>query len=265
MKALGVVQYEQKKFKLLNLDGSPFKEVFGNIEKHFICVIGGFSGNGKTEMSLQFAKTLCKHGKVAWVSYEQRHGYDLQTAIIRNNMREVSGSFIPIDPIANKPKGVSYLEDLDNYLSKRNSPDYIFIDSLDYTGWRWDDYIYLKEKFAGKKTLIFLCHTDKAGNCRKTISTDIYFDGGLFILVQKYIATPIKNRYGGFEPYVIWEKKARELNPLFFDPKNKVKVKSDDKQTELFDNSKGETKGVKKNEDSENKGVNAKSNLKKVG
>lgn len=264
MKALGIKQFHQKKFKLMDLNGSPFKGTLGNVPKHFTCVIGGFSGNGKTEFCIKLAKELCNHGKVAWFSYEQRHGFDLQTATIRNNMEDVSGLFIPVDPI-DKPENVSFLEDLDNYLSKRNSPDYIFIDSVDYTGWSKSDYLHLKEKYEGKKTFIFICHTDKSGNPRKSIAADIIFDGGMFILVQKYIATPIKNRFGGFDSYVIWEKKARELNPLFFDPKNKVKSNNDNQQTELFRKSDDETEGVKKKSASKNKGVDAKNELKKVG
>ncbi|WP_149913513.1 P-loop NTPase family protein [Sphingobacterium cavernae] len=268
MKALGIVQFHQKKFKLMDLEGSDFQPTLGNIPLHFICVIGGYSGNGKTEFCVKLAKELVKYNlssKAAWFSYEQRHGFDLQTATKRNKMEEVSGRFIPIDPIANLPKGVTFLEDLDNYLSKRNSPDYVFIDSVDYTGWKKEDYIYLKEKYEGKKTLIFICHTDRSGNPRKSIAADIIFDGGMFILVQKYIATPQKNRFGGFEPYVIWEQKARELNPLFFDPKNKASAKSSSKQPELFGNLEDESTGVIKNPISESKGVDAKCGLKVVG
>lgn len=268
MKALGIVQFHQKKFKLMDLEGSAFQPTLGNIPMHFICVIGGFSGNGKTEFCVKFAKELAEYNlnsKVAWFSYEQRHGFDLQTATMRNKMEEVSGRFIPIDPIANLPQGVTFLEDLDYYLSKRNSPDYIFIDSVDYTNWKKEDYLYLKEKYEGKKTFVFICHTDKAGNPRKSIANDIIFDGGMFILVQKYIAIPQKNRFGGFEPYVIWEQKARELNPLFFDPKHKVKSKTKAEQTELFEKSEGEQQGVEKKEVSENMGVDAKSKLKVVG
>ncbi|WP_437918422.1 hypothetical protein [Sphingobacterium sp. LRF_L2] len=265
MKALGIKQFHQKKFKLMDLDGSPHQGTLGNVPKHFTCVIGGFSGNGKTEYCIRLAKEMCKHGRVAWFSYEQRHGFDLQTATIRNKMEDVSGLFIPVDPVADKPDYVSFLEDLDNYLSKRNSPDYIFIDSVDYTEWKKADYKYLKEKYEGKKTFIFICHTSKSGVPRKEIANDIIFDGGMFIFVSKYIATPVKNRFGGFEPFVIWEQKARELNPLFFDPKSKVKDKISTQQTELFEESNNEKQGVSKKGTTESKGVDAESKLKVVG
>lgn len=265
MKALGIKQFQQKSFKLMDLKGSPFEAILAKVPMHFVCIIYGFSGNGKTEFCLQLAKELTKHGKVAWMSYEQRHGFDLQQATLRNGMQEVSGRFIPIDPIANLADNVSYLEDLDKYLSKRNSPDYIFFDSLDYTEWTLKDYVYLKEKYEGKKSFIFIAHTDESGKLELSVSRKVRRDGGIGIYVKDYIAHPKKNRFGNGEPYVIWEKKAREINPLFFDPKTKVETKKANKQPELFEKSEPETKGVTKKVESETKGVRAKSKLKKVG
>lgn len=261
MKALGIVQFHQKKFELLYLDNTPYKTHLGNIPKSFICVVGGFSGNGKTEYCVRLAKFFCRFFKVAWLSFEQRHGFDLQLATRRNKMEEQSGLFIPIDPISNLPQGKTYLEDLCEYLDKRNSPHVVFIDSVDYTGWKKEDYLFLKERYEGKKIIIFICHTDQAGNPRKTIAKDIIFDGGMFVLVSKYIATPQKNRFGGFDSYVIWEEKARELNPAFFSKEfkkpTKVKGKMKDKHPQLFDNSLSESEGIEENEPNESEGVRA--------
>jgi hypothetical protein len=216
MKVLGVVQFHQKTFKLLNLKNSKFKGLLGELAQLFIAVIYGFSGNGKTEFCIQLAKELTQFGKVAWLSYEQGHGFDLQRATTRNKMSEKNGKFYIIDPIANKGDNVSLLEDLDNYLSKKNSPKYIFIDSVDYTGFSWDDYLFLKKKYANKKALIFIAHSTKNGVFKKRISEQIVFDGGLGLFVKDFICFPEKNRFGGIEPYIIYEKLARERNPAFF-------------------------------------------------
>jgi hypothetical protein len=216
MKVLGVKQFHQMRFRFLPLGDSPFAATMGKIPYNFIAVVYGFSGNGKTEFCMQLAKELCRFGKVGWLSYEQRHGSDLQEATRRNNMDEVSGNFYPIDPISNIPDGVGLLEDLDNYLKKRNAPDFIFIDSLDYTGFSFEDYVYLKNKYGGRKAFIFISHSTKSGTLKARISERVVFDGGLGIFVSNYIAAPLKNRYGGFEPYVVWEERARLLNPLHF-------------------------------------------------
>lgn len=269
MKALGIKQFHQKKFTLLPIEGTEYADHLGYIPRGFVMVVGGFSGNGKTEYCVRLAKFFCRFGKVAWLSFEQRHGYDLQMATMRNKMEEVSGLFIAIDPIANLPRGKTYLEDLDEYASRRNSPDFYFIDSVDYTGWKKEDYLYLKEKYDGKKTFVFICHTDKSGNARKTISADIIFDGGMFFFVKSYIATPQKNRFGGFEPYVIWEEKARELNPVFFAKAHKeghrVNGKNNAQQTRLFAKNEAESDGIIAKNSNEQGGVDAELKVLKGG
>lgn len=216
MKVLGVKQFHQMRFQFLPVPAA-WAGTLGKVPHNFIAVIYGFSGNGKTEFVVQLAKMLAQlEKKVGWLSYEQRHGSDFQMSTKRNNMEEVTGYFYPIDPIAAIPEGVSLIEDLDNYLSKRSSPDVIVIDSIDYTGFDWDDYVMLKNRYGHKKTFLFIAHSQRSGAIKKAISERIIFDGGIGIFVSHYIATPVKNRYGGFEPYIVWEDRARIVNPAFF-------------------------------------------------
>lgn len=216
MKVLGIKQFHQKTFKFLNLKKSEFKDLLGNIPKYFILVVYGFSGNGKTEFVMKLVKLLSNNGKVLWLSYEQRHGSDLQMATMRNGMQDASGRFLVSDPLAEIEPNVTLLEDLCNYLDKRGSADYIVIDSLDYTGFTWDDYTMLKERYFDKKGIIFIAHSSKNGTLKKRISERIIFDGGMGFFVKDFICFPEKNRYGGFVPYVVYEEMARERNPLFF-------------------------------------------------
>jgi len=217
MKVLGVKQFKQKKFTLLDLKKSPFKGILGHVPRYFTAVIYGFSGQGKTEFTLQLVNQLGQFGKVLWLSYEQRHGYDLQSAIKRNKMS--SGRFLISDPIANLGKDVTLLQDLDYYLSKPKSADYVVVDSLDYTGWGFEAYTYLKNKYFNKKGFIFLAHASKQGLLKKRISERIMFDGGMGIFVKDFIAYPIKNRFGGFKDKVVYEEEARLRNPIYFSKK----------------------------------------------
>lgn len=223
MKVLGTVQFQQKKFKTLPLTGR-FKNTLGNIPYHFMAIIYGDSGNGKTECCIQLAKDLTAFGKVAWLSYEQGHGYDLQTAVNRNKMEEASGNFLVIDPVSDLPHGTTFLQDLDKYLAKRNSPEFIFIDSVDYTRFDFADYEVLKTKYGHRKTFIWISHAN-GNKPQKRVATQILYDGGIGIFVNKFIAYVVKNRFGGFTDYIIYEKMARERNPLYF------KVTKDDGET----------------------------------
>lgn len=216
MKVLGIKQFHQKKYKMLAIDNSKFAPTLGNVPHAFILVVYGYSGNGKTEFCMQLAKELTRHGKAAWLSYEQRHGYDLQLATMRNKMQEHVGDFLIIDPIANLPVGKSLIDDLDDFLKKRNSPDFIFLDSLDYMNLTEQGYKYFKEKYEGRKTLIFLAHSDERGKPIKSITRKIIFDGGMGFHIKDFICYPKKNRFGGQKPYVIYEELARERNPLYF-------------------------------------------------
>jgi hypothetical protein len=217
MKVIGVKQFQQMKFNLLDLSASKFHGLLGKVPRHFIAVIYGFSGNGKTECSVQLSKELASmEMKTAWLSYEQRHGYDFQLSVNRNKMEEVSGYFYPIDPLAKVKPNVSLFEELDDYLGKRNSPEVVIIDSLDYLKLTFEQYAYLRNKYCHKKTFIFIAHASKNGRPIMRITERIIFDGGIGIFVSNYIARPEKNRFGGFEPYVVYEERARILNPAFF-------------------------------------------------
>ncbi len=55
MKVLGTTQMQQKRYKLLNLKGE-FLPTIGDLERSFIMIIYGESGNGKTEYSIKLAK-----------------------------------------------------------------------------------------------------------------------------------------------------------------------------------------------------------------
>jgi len=216
MKSLGVFQFQQKTFKKLPIN-PKFRAILGSIPKDFICIIYGESGNGKTEFCIQMAKHLTEFGVVGWLSYEQGHGYDLQRAVNRNEMQNCpKGSFIIIDPVADVPKGVTLFEDVMNYLGKRSSPDFIFFDSWDYTNFTFDQYKELKLLAKIKnKALIFISHAN-GKKPKKTTGEQIEYDGGIGILVKKFIAYPMKSRFGGEGDYIIYEERAKLLNPKYF-------------------------------------------------
>jgi hypothetical protein len=226
MKTLGIVQFQQKKFKLLGLKGE-FADQLGDLPTGFQMIVWGNSGNGKTEYCIRLAKSLANYGKVAWLSYEQGHGYDLQKAINRNKMGEVSGKFYIIDPNSQRKAGKSYLEELDDYLSARNSPNFIFIDSVDYTRFSFDDYDFLKKKYGHNKGFIFISHAE-GKHPKSAVGKRILYDGGMGFYVNKFISVVEKNRFGGEADFIIYEKRARELNPAYF--LAKVKASSSAKQ-----------------------------------
>lgn len=213
MKALGIEQFQQKKFKLLGFSGK-WRDSFGDLPDAFSAIVYGDSGNGKTELCMQLAKYLSTFDKVAWLSYEQGHGIDLRMAMERNNPEEMAGKVVFIDPLENRKEGMGMFEELCRYLYRRNSPRFIFIDSVDYCAFTWEQVKFLKEKFRKRKCFIYISHS--LGNKPKTeVGRKIEYDAGIKIQVKKFIAY-VKSRYGGMEDFIIYEEKAREMNPNYF-------------------------------------------------
>lgn len=214
MKSLGVQQFLDKKFKILTIEDPAWCGILGSLPHSFIGTIHGKSGQGKTEFTVRLAKLLCSFGKVGWLSYEQGHGYDLQRAIARNHMSDVARRFIPVDPNAKRRPGLSMFDELDQYLARRGSPDFIFIDSLDYLELDFEQYKHLKLRHS-RKGIVFINH-EKGNEPKSAIGSRIAYDGQFTIQVKNYIATPVKSRIGGITDYIIWEERARALNPLYF-------------------------------------------------
>lgn len=218
---MGINQFVKKKFQYINI-ADELTGLMGKMPLTFMGAIYAPSGSGKTELCIRLAKELIRYGRVAWMSYEQGHDEDLQRAMIRNGMDEYHKVFTPYDPMQKLPKllpgesmpDLLYRDFIDN-MSKKNAPKYIFVDSIDYTGWNTEHYKGIKAKFKGKKGIIFIGHV-KGKSPKLQVTKDIEYDGQFGIYVREFVAYPVKSRLGGRHPFVIWEEEVRrriELNP----------------------------------------------------
>lgn len=150
-KILALKQLLQKKHAFLDNLPDNIIYSFGRLTINFIMIVWGQSGNGKSNFIMQFLKALLPHGKVLYVALEE--GFEATTQM--NAMRQLteeehSGKIEFADHEMN------YME-LVNKLSKKKSPRFIVIDSIQYWNISYEMYKALKEKFR-KKTFIFLSH-----------------------------------------------------------------------------------------------------------
>lgn len=173
------------KFKELDFDGT-FRELFGKPERSGCWIIWGESANGKTALTMQLAKYLCRFGRVAYNSLEEGISLSLKGALIREGMMEQQGRFLLLDK---EP-----IEELTERLKRRKSPDVIIIDSVQYSG---------LTKITAKKLIdenpsklfIFISHADgklPEGRTAKSIR----YDASVKIRVEGFRAW-IESRYGG--------------------------------------------------------------------
>lgn len=173
-------------------------EAIGRPELTGTWLIWGNSGNGKTRFALQLAKYLTTFGmRVAFDSLEEGVSLSLRTAISDTGMHEVSRRFMLLDK---EP-----VPELMERLAKRKSADVVIIDSIQYTGMNYSEYKKMRDRFRNKLFILVSHAEGKLPEGR--VARSIRFDAFVKIWVEGYMAWPV-SRYGGGEPYIIWEEGA---------------------------------------------------------
>ena len=133
-----------------------------------------------------------------YCSYEQGISKSLQDAIRRNGMEDVNGQvfFTKGEP----------LHDLILRLKRKGSPRCVIIDSLDYMRLTTDQFKQLRKEFP-RKSFIIICWS-KNDRPKSQYAQDIEYMADIKIPVRKFKAYPA-SRFGGTQPFVIWEKKPK--------------------------------------------------------
>jgi hypothetical protein len=198
-RAYSVSNVLSKKFNPLEFSGE-WEETLGKPDKAFSAIIYGNTTNGKTEAAIKFAKYLTNFGKVAYDSLEQGLSATIQQALIRNHMDTLDNSFMLLD---REP-----FDELLIRMSKPKSPDFLFIDSVQYTRITKAQYYQLKELMLKKGKGIIWISQAKGKSPKGALADDIMFDVDLKLWVEGFKMFPDGRLNGGGEPYVIWAQRA---------------------------------------------------------
>ena len=188
------------KFEVAEFDGA-FLASFGKPELRGSWIIYGGSGSGKTAFVMQLSKYLTRFRRVSYNSLEQGLSLSLQKAWERVAMEEVGSRIILL--------AKESLQDLKLRLSKKQSPDIVVIDSVQYWhGLKWSDFTSLKDGYPNK-LFIFVSH--ERGNLPDgKLAQKIRYDSDVKIRVEGYKAF-VTTRYEspelgeGGKDFVIWE------------------------------------------------------------
>lgn len=169
-------------------------------------IVYGGSGSGKTTYVMQLCKYLTNFGRVAYNSLEQGLSLSLQKAWERVGMEEVGNRIVLLQKES--------LKDIRERLKKKNAPDVVVIDSVNYWfGFNMRDYSRLKDDYPDT-LFIFVAHEDR-GNPRGTMAKNIRYDAEIKIRVEGYKAFAT-TRYEdsekgeGGQDFTIWEQGASE-------------------------------------------------------
>jgi len=198
-RAYSVSNVLSKKFNELGFSGE-WEETLGKPDKAFSAIIWGNTTNGKTEAAIKLAKYLTNFGKVAYDSLEQGLSATIQQALIRNHMDTLGNSFMLLD---REP-----FDELIIRMSKPKSPDFLFIDSVQYTRITKAQYYQLKELMLKKGKGIIWISQAKGKLPKGALADDIMFDVDLKLWVEGFKLFPDGRLNGGGEPFVIWAQKA---------------------------------------------------------
>ena len=199
-RAISIHQLYRTNIRSLEFTGE-WLDAIGCPEPSGSWLIWGNSGNGKTRFALQLAKYLCTLGrKVAYDSLEEGVSLSLRNAIEDCNMQEVSRRFVLLDK---EP-----VPELTERLKMKKSPEVIIIDSIQYTGLTYADYKLLKDRFR-TKLFILVSHAEGSHPAGR-VARSIRFDANVKIWIEGFQAFAA-SRYGGGEPYMIWDEGAFKL------------------------------------------------------
>lgn len=198
--AKGVRELLSMKFETLPFEGAWY-DAFGTPERRGVWMVWGNTGNGKTSFVMQLCKELCRFGRVAYDSLEEGTCLTMQNTLRRFNMQEVNRRFLLLD--------AEPLEQLSLRLKRQKAPDFVVIDSFQYTQMTYAQYIKFKEQHRNK-LLIFISHAS-GKNPDGRSAKKVAFDAALKIYVEGYRAFS-KGRFIGSKGYYdIWPEEAAKF------------------------------------------------------
>lgn len=198
--AKGVRELLSMKFETLAFEGA-WRDAFGTPERRGVWMVWGNTGNGKTSFVMQLCKELCRFGRVAYDSLEEGACLTMQNTLKRFNMQEVNRRFLLLD--------AEPLDQLSLRLKRQKAPDFVVIDSFQYTQMTYAQYIRFKEQHRNK-LLIFISHAS-GKNPDGRSAKKVAFDAALKMYVEGYRAFS-KGRFIGPKGYYdIWPEEAAKF------------------------------------------------------
>lgn len=178
--------------------GGEWENCIGEMDRHGVVFFWGNSGNGKTSAVVSFCKELCKFGPVLYIPLEEGFSLSMQNTLRRFGMQECGSKFQMLDSFS--------FEDLEERLSKQRSAEFIVIDSFQYTGMSYRDYLRFKEAHRNKM-LIFVSHAIGRQPMGKP-AISVMYDSMLKIWVEGYVAQSKGRFIGSTGKAVIWRRGA---------------------------------------------------------
>lgn len=199
-RAYNPTQLDTKRLITMPFDGE-WQALMGQPERAGSWLIWGNSGNGKTSFALQLAGYLTRFGRVAYNSLEEGISESLKRNVRINGLVGVKRLIL----LDKEP-----MDELVERLRRPKAPNIIIIDSLQYCGMNYREYKQLRDEFRSK-LFVFVSHADGKEPAGRT-ARSVRYDANVKIYIEGYRAYAV-SRYGGGEPYIIWQSGAEKVTP----------------------------------------------------
>lgn len=195
-RAQSVASILNRKRTIIDFAG-VWKDHIGRPEQVGSWIVYGASGHGKTSYCTQLAAYFTNFGKVLYVGLEEGDSLSFAKACLRAGLGGRPNFKFCEDS----------LPELELRLKKRNSADFVFIDSLQMAGINFASYKKLKTDFPNK-IFIYVSHAD-GSKPEGRVARKIEYFSHVKVRVEGYKAF-VKSRYEGKEPFVIYPERASE-------------------------------------------------------
>lgn len=206
-KTIGLKQLAQKVYTLVQGLPPEIINSFGNIEDAFDCILYGSSGNGKSNglAKILIGLITALKCKCHYVAYEEGHAFTVQETIIhRHNMFELLGNAMQITD------HMTYDELFKKIASKQSAKIWV-IDSIQASHFTEAQCAELKRRFVlskKRKIIIYVSWAD-GKNPKGATAKAVEYYANIKLRIEGFIIFP-KSRYGGNQPYIVWEGNQKE-------------------------------------------------------
>lgn len=192
-RAISVDELLRKKYDTFNFS-DPFYQAFGEPESKGVWMVVGHSGNGKTNFVLQLCKELSRFSKIVYNSLEEGDCKTMQDSFKKSDMKGTRGRLI----LTSEP-----MTELSERLLRHKSPGIAVIDSFQYTGFGFDEYLAFKGLHKNK-LLIFISQADgKKADGRP--AKKVWYNASLKIWIEGFKAYSHGRYIGPTGIYTIWQ------------------------------------------------------------
>lgn len=183
--------------KTITFEGE-WGKCIGTMDRFGVVLFWGNSGNGKSSAVVSFCKELTKFGKVLYVSLEEGYSLSFQNTLKRFDMYSCGSRFQVLDHAT--------AEELIEKLKKPRSADFVVIDSFQYMGLSYKDYLKFKQALQNKM-IVFVSHADgrqPSGRAAKAVK----YDAMEKIWVEGHVAFTNGRFIGPTGQAIIWKEGA---------------------------------------------------------